>query len=111
MSYCNVIVTFGTEKNAKKIIKIIIDKKYASCIQSQTVTSHYRWEGKIVHKKEIKCTIKTTNAMYDVIQKCVLEHHDYQNPEILQLPITNGSPIYLEWINDVTAESENSSDE
>ncbi len=42
--------------------------------------------------------IKTTLAMYPQLEKWLLEHHPYDVPEIIALPIVAGAPDYLAWL-------------
>ena len=42
--------------------------------------------------------IKTTAALYSEVEAEILANHDYETPEIIQLPITAGLADYLNWI-------------
>ena len=41
-------------------------------------------------------------ADFGAIEKLIKEHHSYENPEIIALPIVAGSQAYLDWIRDET---------
>jgi periplasmic divalent cation tolerance protein len=44
--------------------------------------------------------IKAKAALYDKIQAAIKEMHDYEVPEIIQLPVAAGLPEYLRWIDE-----------
>ncbi|GHU14591.1 hypothetical protein FACS189449_11480 [Alphaproteobacteria bacterium] len=46
--------------------------------------------------------IKTRSDLFAELSEFIKENHDYQVPEIVQIPITNGSNEYLSWIKKVT---------
>jgi periplasmic divalent cation tolerance protein len=61
--------------------------------------SVYRWQGKIERQKEVLLIAKTTNSRFEELERNVRAIHSYETPEIVALPLTAGSPPYLEWLN------------
>lgn len=96
--YCVVMTTFADEAVGKKIIHSLIEKRLAACVQVQAIESYYHWQGKVNQDQEKLVTIKTTAALYDQVEADILANHDYETPEIVQLPITAGLSDYLSWI-------------
>lgn len=96
--YCVVMTTFTDDLNGKKIIESLIEKRLAACIQVQDIQSYYRWEGEVCCDREKRVLIKTKKALYTEVEADILVNHDYETPEIVQLPITNGFKGYLLWI-------------
>ena len=47
------MTTINPKKNAKKIIKVLLKKKLAACIQLFPIESSYTWEGTVNNDKEI----------------------------------------------------------
>jgi len=43
--------------------------------------------------------VKTTGALFDALVKLVKENHSYKVPEVIALPIVDGNPDYLKWID------------
>ena len=43
--------------------------------------------------------VKTRGSAYPKLEAWLLEHHPYDVPEVLALPIAHGAPAYLEWLN------------
>lgn len=96
--YCVVMTTFADEAVGKKIIHSLIEKRLAACVQVQAIESYYHWQGKVNQDQEKLVTIKTTAVLYDQVEADILANHDYETPEIVQLPITAGLSDYLSWI-------------
>lgn len=97
-----VITTCENLEQADLMIHDLLDKKLAACIQTQSVKSYYTWKGKVEVSEEILLLIKSKFDLYDKIQDLVKSKHSYEIPEIIQLPILNGSVDYLNWIDEVS---------
>lgn len=63
----------------------------------------YRWEGAIRTDQEWRVLYKTTAERYPELEAHIKAHHDYDTPEIIATPVTDGSGAYLSWIGAETA--------
>jgi len=98
-----VFVTCGSEDEALKIARALVGEKLAACANMiSPLRSIYRWEGKICDEKEWLLLIKTRQSRFEDLAKRVKALHSYSVPEIIALPITEGSPAYLNWISENT---------
>ncbi|MCQ1058835.1 divalent-cation tolerance protein CutA [Photobacterium sp. DNB23_23_1] len=95
---CVVMTTFSDGAIGEKIIHSLIEKRLAACVQVQSIESYYHWQGKVAKDQEKLVIIKTTSALYAQVEADILANHDYETPEIIQLPITAGYRDYLQWI-------------
>lgn len=97
------MTTTNTEREAKKIACVLVEKKKAACVQIiPKIHSIYEWKGEIHDDQEYLLLIKTQEKHAKDVMKLVRENHTYEVPEILILPVDTGSDEYLEWIKDVT---------
>ena len=64
------------------------------------IESIYHWEGKIAHDKEYQLFIKSTRELFPEIKAAISKLHSYHTPEIICLPIIEGSRNYLQWVGD-----------
>ena len=96
--YCIVITTFAEESNGKQIIDSLLAQQLAACVQVMPIHSYYHWQGKVNSDAEKLVLIKTKCALYAKVEEVILAHHAYEVPEIIQVPITDGFPAYLHWI-------------
>ena len=98
-----VFVTCGSEEEAQKIARRLVEERLAACVNIiSAVRSLYRWEGKIWDEKEWMLIIKTQKKRFQDLEKKVKSLHSYAVPEIIALPIVEGSGSYLKWIEEMT---------
>jgi periplasmic divalent cation tolerance protein len=98
-----VLVTCGSEEEATKIANSLVEERIAACVSIiSPVRSIYRWEGKIWDEKEWVLIIKTQKKRFEDLEKKVKPLHSYSVPEIIGLPIVEGNPAYLKWLEEMT---------
>ena len=100
--YSIVISTCADKESAKAIAKLLIEERLVSCVQMLPVESIYVWQEKVCEDNEIVLLIKTKIALFEKISATIRENHTYEVPEIIQIPITDGLPEYLQWIDSCT---------
>jgi len=98
-----VFITASDEKEAAKIAKALVEARLAGCVNIiKDIRSIYSWQGKIEDEREVFMIVKTQKARFDSLMEKVKELHSYTVPEIIALPIIEGSEDYLKWLKDVT---------
>ncbi len=98
-----VLITASNEDEAVKIAKAILEDKLAGCINIvRDIRSIYIWQGKIEDEKEVLMIVKTRKPLFNDLTEKVKKLHSYTVPEIIALPITDGSEDYLKWLKEVT---------
>ena len=99
-----VMVTTSNQDEAAKIAEHVVRSRLAACASTvPTVRSTYWWEGKIVNDQESLVLIKTTSDKYPSLQEKIQTLHSYKVPEIIAIPVVEGLPPYLEWVNRETS--------
>lgn len=82
------------------IASMLIKNKLAACINIiPGITSVYEWQGKIETNQEHLLIIKSRQCQYTPIESAIIELHPYELPEIIAVPIDQGLPEYLQWID------------
>ena len=102
--YSLVIATAGSKDNARSIAKLLVELRLAACVQMIPIESVYRWNEGICEDAEVALVIKSRTELFEAIKIAIKENHPYEVPEIIQVPITDGLPAYLNWIDDCTRE-------
>jgi periplasmic divalent cation tolerance protein len=98
-----VFITASNEDQAARIAKALVEAKLAGCVNIiKNIRSIYSWEGKIEDEPEVLMIVKTRKPLFDDLIKKVKELHSYTVPEIIALPIVEGSEDYLKWLIEVT---------
>lgn len=96
-----ILVTAGNRREARKIARHLVEARLAACVNiTQNVQSIYRWKGKLADDKEFLLLIKSTRELFSEIKAAVSKVHSYTTPEIICVPIIDGSEDYLQWISD-----------
>ena len=96
-----VLSTAGSQDEARKIAHALVDRRLAACVNIVApVESIYRWQGKVETAQEWLLVIKTIAEKFPQVRDVIRELHSYDLPECIMLPIDDGSPGYLEWIED-----------
>ncbi len=97
-----VLVTCGSEEEALKIASALVEEHLAACTNLiSPIRSIYRWEGKIWDEKEWLLTIKTQSHRFEELEKRVKSLHSYSVPEIISIPVVEGSQPYLKWLEEM----------
>ncbi|MDD5532966.1 MAG: divalent-cation tolerance protein CutA [Syntrophales bacterium] len=101
MDYIQVSTTTESREDAGRIAAALVERGLAGCVQViGPIASTYRWQGKIETATEWLCLIKTSRDAYDRVEKSIRELHPYEVPEIIAVPLTQGSRNYLAWLGE-----------
>ncbi len=85
--------------SARRLADALVENHAAACVNILAgCTSVYRWQGMLESADEVPLLIKTTQAAYPRLEKLVQEHHPYELPEIIAVPLETGLPGYLQWV-------------
>ena len=90
-----VLVTAGSEAEADRLARHLVDSRLAACVSVFPVRSLYRWQGEVQSEAEWQLVIKTDLSQFEAV---IAEHHSYEVPEVIALPIVAGLPAYLSWL-------------
>lgn len=98
-----VYITAPNEDEAVKISKTLVEEKHAGCINIvKNVRSIYTWQGKTEDESEVLMIVKTQRHLFESLKTRVKELHSYTVPEIIAMPVIEGSEDYLGWLKEVT---------
>ena len=103
MSYCTVQCTAANKEEAVKIAKSLVKKKLIACCNIiPEVISVYKWKNKMHEDNEVLMIMKTETELFGHIETEIKKLHSYDVPEIICIPIVNGSQDYLDWVDEQT---------
>ncbi|KAI4798479.1 hypothetical protein KUCAC02_022030, partial [Chaenocephalus aceratus] len=99
-------VTCPNETVARTLARGIVENKLAACVNIvPAITSVYEWQGKIEEDSEVvMLMIKTRSSKVPALAEYVRSNHPYEVAEVISLPIEQGNPPYLKWIEGVVPE-------
>ncbi len=94
-----VLTTCGSEEEAARLARLLVEERLAACVAvTPRVRSFYQWQGKLEESEEWALTAKTSRALFPALLERLKNAHRYQVPEVLALPIIDGNPDYLDWM-------------
>ena len=108
---CLITCAAGSRAEAQALADLLVQRRLAACVQLVDIASTYTWQGKLERAPECLLLIKTRSALYPQVERLLREKHRYELPEVLQIPIENGLPAYLQWIDEVTSDNGKGVDE
>jgi len=84
---------------AEALATSLVEERLAACVNIlQPCRSVYRWKGAVEKADEVPVLIKTTEACYPALEDAIRARHPYETPELIALPVVNGLPDYLAWV-------------
>ena len=101
--YIQVFISCQDSGEAKKMVESLLADQIIACAQIiPTVESFYRWQGQIVNDRECLLMLKTRQQHFAAIKQRVRAMHSYDVPEIIAVPLVEGSTEYMKWIDEQT---------
>ena len=100
-TYHQIILCTCPDKNtAENIARLLVKDKLAACVNILPgITSIYTWQEQIESAQEHLLLIKANKTAFQAIAASIKVQHPYELPEIIAVPIENGLPEYLHWID------------
>jgi periplasmic divalent cation tolerance protein len=97
--YISVFITAPNEEEAAGISRTLVGERLAACVNIiRPVRSIYRWQGRVEDEQEVLMIVKTKKSLFERLQTRVKELHSYKVPEIIGIPLAEGSKEYLDWL-------------
>ncbi len=98
-----IFITASGEDEAAKIGHALVEARLAACVNIvRGMRSVYRWQGAVHDEAEVLMIVKTQKGLFEAVAKMVKELHSYSVPEIVALPLVEGSADYLKWLREST---------
>lgn len=101
MPFIQVMTTTETREQAQAIARYLVEEKLAACVQiTGAIESTYFWKGNLECSREYQCLIKTREDLFPQVETAIKKLHSYETPEIIAVPVINGSQEYLKWLDE-----------
>ncbi len=94
-----VFSTCATEAEAEKLGRQLVESRVAACVSILPgARSIYRWQGQVETAMEWVLIIKSSRELFEELRLALEKAHSYDVPEMLALPVVEGAPNYLNWM-------------
>ena len=96
-----VLSTCSSPEEGERIARALVEERVAACVNIVPgVRSIYRWQGKLEDSSECLLVIKSSRGRFEELRAALERIHSYEVPELLALPVVDGAPNYLAWLED-----------
>jgi periplasmic divalent cation tolerance protein len=93
-----VMTTCNDRQQAERLARLLVESHLAACVSiGAPVTSVFPWKGQIDSEQEVTLTIKTRPERLPALKQAFNDHHPYEVPEMLVLPVVDGLKPYFDW--------------
>ncbi len=105
MSGVLVYITCKDKTEAENVGRALVEAKLAACVNIiDGMQSMFWWEGAAQKESETVLLAKTKVGLVQKLTEKVKSVHSYDCPCVVALPIIDGNPEFLQWIQDETAQ-------
>lgn len=95
-----VLTTCDSQMQAERLARRLIEDRLAACVTILPgARSVYRWKDKIEDAEEFVLVIKSRRDLFLRLRDVIAELHTYEIPEVIALPVVDGSRAYLNWLD------------
>ncbi|WP_208615927.1 divalent-cation tolerance protein CutA [Streptomyces cellostaticus] len=100
--YVQVSTATETHEQAVELARSVVSGRLAAGAQIVgPVVSAFWHEGEFGTGEEWRLLLKTRMDRYAELERHLLEHHPWKNPELVAVPIVAGSDACLRWVDSV----------
>ncbi|GAA5529682.1 divalent-cation tolerance protein CutA [Herpetosiphon gulosus] len=94
-----VLISTSNADEARTLARALVTERLAASVNIlPQISSIYHWDGVLKEESEILLIVRTrADALGSLIER-VEQLHSYSLPEIIALPIVDGSQRFLNWI-------------
>lgn len=95
-----VLTTCNSQEHAVQLARHLIEHRIAACASILPgARSFYRWQDKIENTSEFVVLIKSRRDVFDKLRDAIVQLHSDEIPEVIALPVIDGSLAYLDWMD------------
>ena len=93
-----VLCTCASPDEGERLARLLVEARLAACVNVVPgVRSVYHWNGGIESADECLLLIKSSRAVFAALSAEIERLHPYEVPEVLALPVVDGTKNYLNW--------------
>ena len=95
-----VLSNCGSEEEAVRVARALVEAQLAACVNIlPKIRSVYRWKGAMEEETEWMLLIKSSRVLFPQLEAKLRTVHSYEVPEVLAIPVVDGSEDYLGWLD------------
>ena len=92
--------TINEEKNARDLIKFLVETNKIACGTFHKIQSIYKWKDQLVEDSEFAISLYTKDSLMTETVEIVKQRHSYELPKITVLEPMFTIPEYDNWVSE-----------
>jgi len=92
--------TIYEEKNARDLIKFLVETNKIACGTFHKIQSVYKWKDQLVEDIEFEISLYTKDSLMREVVDIIRHRHSYELPKITVLEPVFTLPEYERWVTD-----------
>ena len=92
-----ITTTVGEEADANRLAQAAVQAGLAACVQTESMSSHYIWQGQLECSGEWRLVLKTVPAVVPDLLEWLQAQHPYDVPQLL-VRTEQANPAYAAWV-------------
>lgn len=93
-------VTTESREQAEAIARTLVERRLAASGQVTPLRTWYRWQGRVHEAEEHRVSLLTRSDRFEAVARAVRELHSYALPQIVAVPLVQGTAEFLRWIDE-----------
>jgi periplasmic divalent cation tolerance protein len=95
-----VLSTCSSKEEALRIARGLVADRLAACVNLvEGALSVYQWQGSVQENQEVMLVVKSRRDLLGRLQERLASMHSYEVPEAIAIPVVDGLPAYLQWLD------------
>ena len=97
MELSAVTTTVATADDARRLARTVLQRRMAACVQVESITSYYHWQGALKEEAEWRLVCKALPASVPALLALLRSEHPYQLPQLVVQPLS-ATQEYADWV-------------
>ena len=94
-----VFSTCASREEGKRIARGLVEERLAACVNViDGIVSIYQWQGKVHEGDEVMLVMNSRRDLLGRLRERLASMLSYEGPEMIAIPVVDGLPAYLEWL-------------
>ena len=95
-----IVTTVSTEAQARELAGALVRQRLVACASFHPTHSIYPWEGRVEDEPEFQLVLKTVVERAAAVEEWLGEHHPYDVPAVLRVPVLAANAPYGRWVRE-----------